>query len=307
MKTLASVFVSLAFASFSTALECVSHSQPNPIAAQYPGNVTGTVNATLAILPIPFSLARSLIPKEYAILTSQYRSFLPELPKDMYPALLQTVRDHDIRFGEYGIPDFSSARIEFPFVDLLHDEQTSFRWSPSMFISSDAPMAIEGASEYGTVVYPATFDPACNAYEVNDKGETYLNVKGSVGGNDGYLEYTFSKIGEMLAEFPTQFYVNATNQPSFGDGKVCDEYIRYFDTEISKGEFAGVPITGSVKAKNEVFGKEMEWKGALGVHIDSAFIENHMVSCEGLRGYTGTGEQTVEIVGKSDRILNCEL
>ena len=87
--------------------ECISHSLPNPLAAEYPGNVTGTVNATLAILPIPLSLARSIIPKEYAILSDQYRSFLPDLPKDMYPALLQTVRDHDIRFGEYGLPDFS--------------------------------------------------------------------------------------------------------------------------------------------------------------------------------------------------------
>jgi hypothetical protein len=92
--------------------ECISYSQPNHIALDYPGNVTGTVNATLAILPIPLSLARSIVPKEYEILTHQYRTFLPDLPQDLYPALLQTVRDHDIAFGDYrGIPDFS-VRLE---------------------------------------------------------------------------------------------------------------------------------------------------------------------------------------------------
>jgi hypothetical protein len=93
--------------SLSLAEECISYSQPNPLASEYPGNVTGTVNSTLAILPIPLSLARLIIPKEYAILTHQYRSFLPDLPRDMYPALLQTVRDHDVRFGEYALSDFS--------------------------------------------------------------------------------------------------------------------------------------------------------------------------------------------------------
>src|ERR1700760_240849 len=110
-SVLRNLFAAAVLFSPSLAEECIPYSQPNPLASEYPGNVTGTVNATLAILPIPLSLARLIIPKEYAILTHQYRSFLPDLPKDMYPALLQTVRDHDIRFGEYILPDFSVWRI----------------------------------------------------------------------------------------------------------------------------------------------------------------------------------------------------
>ena len=32
---------------------------------------------------------------------------MPDLPKDMYPALLQAGFDHDIRYMEYKMPDFS--------------------------------------------------------------------------------------------------------------------------------------------------------------------------------------------------------
>jgi hypothetical protein len=86
---------------------CRTSSLPNPIAAQYYGNITGTLNGTLAILPIPYSLARRIIPAKYEILTEQYRAFVPELPSNMYPALLQAVFDHDIRYMEYSMPDFS--------------------------------------------------------------------------------------------------------------------------------------------------------------------------------------------------------
>lgn len=277
--------------------ECISHSLPNPIFQKFPGNVTGTVNATIAILPIPLSLARSIIPSKYAILTHQYKAFLPEFPEDKYPAILQTVRDHDIKFGDYGIPDFSRASIDFPFVDLLGDGQTSFRWSPTMFISANAPMAIAGAGEYGTTVYPSTFDPECNAYESTESGATYLKIAGG-DSNDVFIDTLFEANEPFKLNpgtFPMQFFVNATNQPSFGDGTICDEYVRFFDTEISQGEHAAVPVTGTVRAKLNVFAEEMTWENAVGVRVDTAFIEGHLVSCEGLKGYTGTGEQDVEI------------
>src|ERR1700712_1705732 len=67
--------------------ECIPYSRPNPIASQFPANVTGTINSTLAILPIPQKLARSIIPAEYGILNNAWQDLLPHLPKDMYPAL----------------------------------------------------------------------------------------------------------------------------------------------------------------------------------------------------------------------------
>lgn len=98
----------LSLSTAQSSSKCIPYSQPNPIASQYPGNVTGTVNATLVLLPIPFAYARLIIPAKYAILKDAYRSLLPNFPEDQYPALLQMVRDHDIRYqGINAIQDFS--------------------------------------------------------------------------------------------------------------------------------------------------------------------------------------------------------
>jgi hypothetical protein len=176
-----------------------------------------------------------------------------------------------------------------------------------MFITAGASMALQGAGEYGTTVYPSTFDPECNAYEHHESGGTYLKVKSTVEGEEMFIDTLFSEAkatSAELSQFPMQFFVNTTNQPSFADGKICDEYIRFYDTSLSKGEFAAVPVRGTVRMKMNLFDKEMTWPNALGVRVDSAFIENHMVSCEGLRGYTGrTGEQQVEIAGASSTTI----
>ena len=46
-----------------------SRSQPDPIVPQYPTDVTGTVNGTLILLPVPLRIARAVVPRQYAILT----------------------------------------------------------------------------------------------------------------------------------------------------------------------------------------------------------------------------------------------
>jgi hypothetical protein len=89
------------------AQQCTSQSQPNPLASNYPTDVTGTLNGTISIIPLPMALARSIIPSKYRILTSAYRALLPNLPDDMYPAILQVVHDHDVRYGDYRLDDFS--------------------------------------------------------------------------------------------------------------------------------------------------------------------------------------------------------
>lgn len=92
--------------------ECISTDSPNPLAQQYPYMVTGTLNGTTLIVPIPISQARELIPPEYAIVESAYRSLLPAFPKDMYPMVVNAVHDHDIQFAALGmqVPDFSVSR-----------------------------------------------------------------------------------------------------------------------------------------------------------------------------------------------------
>ena len=122
-----SLLIMSLFSATSTAvptLTCQTQSSPNPIAAQYPNLTTGTINGTVAVLPIPFAQARSIIPSKYPILTKQYESFLdqvPVFPKGLYPALLQQELDHDISNAGISIPDFTRAGISFPFVDRLND------------------------------------------------------------------------------------------------------------------------------------------------------------------------------------------
>ncbi|KAF2667558.1 hypothetical protein BT63DRAFT_295021 [Microthyrium microscopicum] len=278
--------------------KCISQSQPNPIWDVYPGNITGTINSTIAILPIPYSLARSIIPAKYTILKNAYQSLLPHLAHDMYPAVLQTVRDHEVRFGEYKIDDFSRASIDFPFVDLLGDGHTSFRWSPTMLITAANQMAQHGAGEYGTTVYPATFEPECNAYEFTEDGQsTYFRARGEIDGKEGLVDTIFKSAERQPADYAgfMSFLINATNQPSFADGKQCDYYVRLFNTTLSTGENAAVPVQGSVRAKMNLFDEEMKWDSVFGVRVDTAFIENHLYSCEGLRGFDGIGEQKMEI------------
>jgi hypothetical protein len=62
-----------------------SESSPNPIASLYPFNVTGTINSTISVVPIPYKLARSIIPSQYGILTKAYEELLPGFPPDSYP------------------------------------------------------------------------------------------------------------------------------------------------------------------------------------------------------------------------------
>lgn len=68
------------------ALACFAKdSQSNPIASQYPGKSTGTINGTVTIIPIPYSEARSIIPSQYPILKNAYKQLMPGLGAGMYP------------------------------------------------------------------------------------------------------------------------------------------------------------------------------------------------------------------------------
>ena len=64
-----------------------SNSQPNPIASDYPGIGigTGTSNGTLAVIPIDYATARSIVPAQYPILNDTYHQLFPTLTPDMYP------------------------------------------------------------------------------------------------------------------------------------------------------------------------------------------------------------------------------
>lgn len=86
---------------------CESKDQPNPIASIYPNNATGVLNGTISVVPISLDVARQLIPPQYRILEHAYRHLLPSFPKNMYPAVVQAVHDHDIQASGFKVPDFS--------------------------------------------------------------------------------------------------------------------------------------------------------------------------------------------------------
>ena len=145
---------------------CKSSSSPNPIAAQYPQNVTGTINGTILVVPIPLTLARTIIPAQYPILTQSYQSLLPTFPKDQYPMFLEGLLDHDIRStgGQSLVADFTRISFSFPFVDRLNDGRTTFRTTSTQLLSAN-PIAVAGSNLYSPGQGLAgTFDPPCEGY-----------------------------------------------------------------------------------------------------------------------------------------------
>lgn len=103
VTALATLLLSSVLLSIAAQDTCTTSSQPNPIAQQYPNDATGTLNTTLAIVPIPLSTARSIIPSQHAILEGAYRSLMPDFPADMYPVLVTAGLDHDIQLAALSI------------------------------------------------------------------------------------------------------------------------------------------------------------------------------------------------------------
>lgn len=175
--------------------------------------------------------------------------------------------------------------IEFPFVDLLGDNHTSFKWAPSLLMTAGHEIALEGAAAYGTNTFPASFEPRCDAYRTVPKskepGTTFFSARSLNSGES--LTTVFSTTVEET--FPLEFFKNATNQPTFADGKTCDNMIRLFNTSVTTSQ--GIQrVKGTVRASIHPFTSEQEWTGVYGLRMDTAFIENNYLPCEDFRGYT---------------------
>ncbi|KAF1850240.1 uncharacterized protein K460DRAFT_270494 [Cucurbitaria berberidis CBS 394.84] len=265
---------------------CQTQDQPNPIASLYPMNATGTLNGTIAVIPISLQLARKLIPKQYGILEHAYRDLLPSFPEGMYPAVLQALHDHEVQAFGYQIPDFTRTGIEFPFVDLLGDNTTSFKWAPSLLMSAGHEIALKGAMDYGTNTFPASFEPSCDAYravpDAKQPGTTSFSAK-SADADAASITTLFSSIPEL--PYPLALFKNVTNQPTFADGKTCDNMIRLFNTSVTTTPNRIETVKGTVRAKIHPFDSEQEWRNVYGLRMDTAFIENNYLPCENFRGY----------------------
>ncbi|KAH8722949.1 hypothetical protein GQ44DRAFT_621528 [Phaeosphaeriaceae sp. PMI808] len=262
---------------------CQTYDQPNPIASLYPNNATGTLNGTVAIIPISLEVARSIIPAQYRILEHAYRDILPSFPEGMYPAVMQAIHDHEVQAFGYQIPDFTRAGIEFPFLDLLGDNSSSFKWAPSLLMTAGHDIALKGAMDYGTNTFAAIFDPPCDAYQsvptVKEPRTTSLNAEADAASVSVIFSSTLDE------PFPLSFFKNITNQPIFADGKTCANMIRLFNTSATTAPNRIESVKGSVKANIPPFVGEQEWADVYGIRLATAFIENNYLPCADFRGY----------------------
>jgi len=274
--------------------DCVSPSQPNPIADQYPNSITGTVNGTLVLIPMSLEAVRQIIP--HPILVDAYRTILPGFPKDKYPALLQSVQDHDLRFNGSSVPgvvDFTVGSLlvatplissnrsqrssfEYPFVDLSGDGRTAYRWAVTQLITPDRPIARGGSEAYGTTVHDTQFDPPCEAYGTVADNSSTTYFKGSVQ-IDGIwtqvLSLSFKTTNESGIAGLSDFIENAVSQPFFSDGDICDVQPRLFNTSISQRLFRPRKVKGTVKALPPAHPDESVWEQVWGVQVDTAMVE----------------------------------
>jgi hypothetical protein len=168
-------------------------------------------------------------------------------------------------------------------LDLLGDNSTSFKWAPSLLMTSGHEIALKGAMDYGTHVFPAVFDPPCDAYRSQHgaKDTTVFNAKSN---SEAHVQTQFSLAGNDVS-FPMALFKNVTNQPTFADGKSCDNMIRLFDTSVTVAPNGIESVRGFVKARIPPFTSEMEWSDVYGLRMDTAFIENNYLPCENFRGY----------------------
>jgi hypothetical protein len=158
-----------------------------------------------------------------------------------------------------------------------------------MFMTSTNEMGIKGSSEYGGSVYPADFEPACDAY--TDAGNGLTTYKTRAQG--AFLDSSWQRlnIAEPSASL-LHFIKHTTNQPLFGMAGMCNHQLRIFDTPISVGEYAPRAVKGAVRANIPVVSSaEMMWSEAMGVQISSAFVERHMIPCEEVQNWRYSGSE----------------
>ncbi|KAI0376613.1 hypothetical protein F5Y04DRAFT_199330 [Hypomontagnella monticulosa] len=250
---------------------CVSRDARNQHAQQYPELVSGNLNGTTLIVPISLDTARRLIPTEYAIVEKAYRTLLPSFPDGMYPMVAQIVHDHDIQVFAYNmsLSDFTRASFEFPFLDIFGDGYTSFRWTGTSMISASNTLAIEGAEGYGMTVHPASFNPPCDAYKALPGGAMYASSRSS---NETRSKFMTLETRPSLRDvpYPLSFIQNVTNQPVFSDTKVCDYYLRLFNSTLAD---TATPVVGKVSANLEPFSGPQSWNGIYGWRVATPFLE----------------------------------
>ncbi|KAK6833271.1 hypothetical protein PG987_007965 [Apiospora arundinis] len=255
---------------------CKTQSSPNPIAQQYPTHVSGTLNGTTLIVPIPLEQARALIPKEYTILENSYRSLLASFPAGMYPLMVTVAVDHDLKLPAYNVTvgDFSRSGLEFPFLDILGNGYSNFKWAATMMITSTAQAAISGSENLGLTIYPSAFEPACDPYAPQADGTMLMHSESvSPAGAAAKFMTVQTRASPEIVPYPMAFIRNVTNQPAFANTSSCDNYLRLYNTTNGAAPHAPQPVLGTVVASLDPFTSNQTWTGVYGWNYATAFIE----------------------------------
>ncbi|KAG6355914.1 hypothetical protein INS49_015298 [Diaporthe citri] len=282
VTALATLLLSSVLLSIAAQDTCTTASQPNPIAQQYADTPTGTLNTTMAIVPIPLDTARRIVPAQHAILEGAYRALMPDFPADMYPVLVTAALDHDIQLAALSInvQDFQRFGWSFPFIDLLGDGYSSFTMAMAQMISADNEIAINGSRDYGTVVHPTKFEPGAT----DDSGK--------------YVMLEFSELDEGDSNpFPIEVYRNITNQPIFANGTRCDRMVRLFNSTINEGQWAPVPVKGTVFSNLE----PMEDTEGLGISDEGGNATALLEAGGGLTAIRIVDDQIAAVCHRADR------
>ena len=266
---------------------------PNPIATVYPKIVTGIVNTTTSVVIVPLAYAKSLLPSHFVLLSHAYARF--GIPAKRYPLIVESIIDHDIRYEDVNaLADFSSFRLTFPFIDLLGDNSTCFKYTGYLYLPPTSPEAIAGTEAYGTPALPATFDPPNAAYKSTSPHSESISFSVYPNASETLKQPPAASVRFRPASashsFPLAFYRNVTNQPIFGNNTVvCDKFIRFWNTTVTKGQYRPVNLQGDVKVSPPLVHEVTTWKNVQGVRATQAFLENNLVPCHNLAHYGGTG------------------
>ncbi|KAL8752294.1 MAG: hypothetical protein Q9199_005843 [Rusavskia elegans] len=195
---------------------------------------------------LPLSYAQSLLPSRFAnsILTSAYTRF--NISPTVYPLVVESVIDHDIRYNNFPVAaDFSSFRITFPFIDLLGDGYSTFRYTGYIYLPPTNLLAINGSQGYGYTVLPGYFDPPDAPYKfASHNGRNRLfNVYEQTPSPPNHhhksppsklIGSTHFRPSISQSPIPLSFYKNVTNQIMFGNNtRVCDRMMSFWNTSIT--------------------------------------------------------------------------
>ncbi|GAB1318020.1 hypothetical protein MFIFM68171_08230 [Madurella fahalii] len=268
---------------------CRTQSSYNPIAEDYPLNITGMANGTFASIFVVREIAESLLPEGLGFLDAAYNREY-ELYRDGYiPLLVRALYVHDIRApDDMWRPPYSLISFEFPFVDALHDGKTPFRYVYAQFIRTGTPnYAMDVARRYRVPhIVPSVFEPECDAYGPYPHALKGIPVDWR---GQSVVVTAPMQVTREGRPFGRENMKNIVSSPRFNigeDGQMfCGRTKVFWGTSVMEEETSGqVNVTGSFEFLHKLIkgGREMWDNQVYGIRTGSPFVDDDFVDCSSL-------------------------